>query len=139
MGIEMKKIKAEDLLSELDFVTSRSSGPGGQHVNKVNTKVSLRFDVINSGLLSGEQKQTLLLKLASRITKEGILTISSANKRSQLRNKEATLQRLEKLLAQAFATKKKRKRTAPTKASVQKRLHEKRLQAEKKQWRQKPT
>lgn len=137
MGIQ--KIRAEHLLAELEFITSRSGGPGGQHVNKVNTKVTLKFDIKHSDLLTEEQKKILMTRLASRITKEGVLIISSANRRSQLRNKEVVIRKLDTLLTKAFTFKKARKRTAPTKAAVQKRLREKRLHAEKKQRRQKPT
>ena len=137
MSIEKKKIKAADLRSEIDFATARSSGPGGQHVNKVNTKVILRLDVKRSGVLNDHQKEALLTKLTSRITKEGILVLTAENKRTQLQNREVVLKKLDKLLAQAFAIRKKRKSTTPTKASVKKRLDEKKLKAEKKKWRKK--
>ena len=137
MSIEKKKIKAADLRSEIDFATARSSGPGGQHVNKVNTKVILRLDVKRSGVLNDHQKEALLTKLASRITKEGVLVLTAENKRTQLQNREVVLKKLDKLLAQAFAIRKKRKSTTPTKASVKKRLDEKKLKAEKKKWRKK--
>ena len=137
MSIEKKKIKAADLRSEIDFATARSSGPGGQHVNKVNTKVILRLDVKHSGVLNDHQKEALLTKLASRITKEGVLVLTAENKRTQLQNREVVLKKLDKLLAQAFAIRKKRKSTTPTKASVKKRLDEKKLKAEKKKWRKK--
>ena len=137
MSIEKQKIKAADLRSEIDFATARSSGPGGQHVNKVNTKVILRLDVKHSGVLNDHQKEALLTKLASRITKEGVLVLTAENKRTQLQNREVVLKKLDKLLAQAFAIRKKRKSTTPTKASVKKRLDEKKLKAEKKKWRKK--
>ena len=137
MSVEKKKIRAADLRSEIDFATARSSGPGGQHVNKVNTKVILRLDIKHSGVLNDHHKEALLTKLASRITKEGVLVLAAENKRTQLQNKEVVLKKLDKLLAQAFAIRKKRKSTTPTKASVRKRLDEKKLKAEKKKWRKK--
>jgi len=77
-----------DLSSEFQFLTSRSSGPGGQNVNKVNSKVELRFDIPNSSLLNDEQKEILLAKLATKITSDGILSVVSQRDRSQLANKE---------------------------------------------------
>src|SRR6266481_2381113 len=106
------RILTPDLLaSEFEFVTSRSSGPGGQNVNKVNTKVTLRWNVKNSTLLTTEEKGLLLQKLAVRITIDGTLLITAQDKRSQLQNKEETLLKLEHLLKQAFTKKKKRKAT----------------------------
>lgn len=130
-------LRATDLLSELEFSASRSSGPGGQNVNKVSTKISLRFDVLNSTVLTEEQKQTLIHKWASQLTKEGVLLLHSQEKRSQLQNKEAVLIKLDRLLTKAFAVKKPRKATKPSKASKRKRVDAKKLRGEKKQWRQK--
>ncbi|HEX5170435.1 MAG TPA: alternative ribosome rescue aminoacyl-tRNA hydrolase ArfB [Cyclobacteriaceae bacterium] len=123
---------------ELVFSTSRSSGPGGQNVNKVNTKVTLKFDVAHSEILSDEEKEIILKKLESKITTEGILVLSSQDKRSQLQNKEAVVLKLEKLLQRAFEKKKVRKATKPSKSSVQQRITKKKQHAEKKKWRQKP-
>ena len=97
----------------------------------------LRLDVKRSGVLNDHQKEALLTKLASRITKEGVLVLTAENKRTQLQNREVVLKKLDKLLAQAFAIRKKRKSTTPTNASVKKRLDEKKLKAEKKKWRKK--
>lgn len=129
------KIKAKEILSELVFTASRSSGPGGQHVNKVNTKITLLFDVTNSHLLNEGQKKLIKEKLASRINKEGVLSIVAQNKRSQLQNKEAALKKLDKLLAKAFTFKKARKATKPSKAAVTKRLETKKRHSEKKKMR----
>lgn len=126
-----------EILPELAFVTSRSSGPGGQNVNKVNSKVTLKWDVANSSV-PPEQKEVILKKLHSRLTKEGILLISAQDARSQLQNKEAVISKLEELLVQAFARKKVRKATRPSKAAKQKRLQQKQRHAEKKRWRQRP-
>ncbi|MEQ1586492.1 MAG: alternative ribosome rescue aminoacyl-tRNA hydrolase ArfB [Cyclobacteriaceae bacterium] len=127
----------EEIINELEFATSRSSGPGGQNVNKVNSKVTVRWDVIHS-TISEEQREVILKKLHTRLTKEGVLQLTSQDKRSQLQNKEAVLQKLRQLLSKAFAPKKVRRPTKPGKAAKQARLKEKKFHAEKKKWRQKP-
>lgn len=123
------------LANELDFSASRSSGPGGQNVNKVNTKVTLRFDVNGSQVLNDEEKEIISKKLSARLTKEGVLVLTSQNKRSQLQNKEDVVLKLEKLLSKAFEKKKVRKATKPSKGAVQKRITGKKLHSEKKKWR----
>jgi ribosome-associated protein len=125
------------LYPEFVFTTSRSSGPGGQNVNKVNTKVTLQWDVSNSNAISDHEKLTVQQKLATHITKQGILLLTSQEKRSQLQNKEAVVQKLETLLAKAFTIKKQRKATKPSKAAKMKRVLQKKLHGEKKKWRQK--
>lgn len=130
-------IKATELAGELAFSTSTSSGPGGQNVNKVETKVILRFDVANSSLLNEQEKEVLLKKLESKLTKEGVLILSAQEKRSQLQNKETVIMKLEKLLEKALMRKKPRKSTKPSKAAVQKRISSKKQLSEKKKWRQK--
>ena len=131
------KIQAKDISKELTFSASKSSGPGGQHVNKVNTKVTLRFDVVNSTLLNEEQKATILKKLTSKITNEGIFILFDQSTRSQIKNKEAVVQKLDRLLTKAFAKRKVRKSTKPTKAAIRKRLDNKKKQSEKKKLRRK--
>ncbi len=123
--------------SELQFTTSRSSGPGGQNVNKVNTKVTLKFDVRQSGILTDEEKEVLMVKLHSRITGEGVLLLTSQDKRSQLENKDAVIKKFNDLLKKAFEKKKPRKATKPSKTAVQKRIKSKKEHSEKKQWRKK--
>jgi len=131
------RILTTDLISsELEFATSRSSGPGGQNVNKVNTKVTLRWNIKDSPQLTSEEKELLQQKLASRLTTDGTLLITSQDKRSQLQNKEETLLKLENLLKQAFAKRKKRKPSKPSKSSVQNRLNKKKKHSDKKKWRQ---
>ncbi len=131
------RILTLDLLNpELDFSTSRSSGPGGQNVNKVNSKVTLRWNIKDSALLAPEEKELLLQKLATRLTTDGTLLLTAQDSRSQLQNKEEAISKLEHLLKQAFAKKKKRKATKPSKGSVQTRLNKKKKHSEKKKWRQ---
>lgn len=137
----MEKLRiphAEDLYSELVFTTSRSSGPGGQNVNKVNSKVTLKLDVIHSSILTDEQKIVIIQKLSTKITRQGLLMITSQEKRSQLENKGEAVAKLNQLFTDVFTPRKKRKATKPGKAAVRKRIGEKKLRSEKKQWRQKP-
>lgn len=132
-------VRLEDLQKEVSFTTSRSSGPGGQHVNKVNTKVTLKFDIPGSMVLSEEEKSILQKKLSSKLTNEQVLILSSQDKRSQAQNKEAVILKFEKLIAKALTKKKKRKPTKPSKTAVQNRIEKKKKQSEKKKWRQKIT
>jgi ribosome-associated protein len=126
-----------DLSDEFQFLTSRSSGPGGQNVNKVNSKVELRFDIQNSTLLTEDQKEILVVKLASKISSEGILSVVSQRDRSQLANKEDAISKFYLLISKALKPVKHRKSTRPTKGSVEKRLTGKRIKAEIKQNRSK--
>ncbi len=135
--VAIPKITSTDILTELEFNFSKSSGPGGQHVNKVNTKVGLRFDISGSKILSEVQKGLLLEKLSNKLTKEGVLVLSSQEARSQLVNKQKVIEKLDQLLAKAFAIKPKRKPTKPTKAAKERRLKNKKQQAEKKEGRRK--
>jgi ribosome-associated protein len=124
-----------DLSEEFVFIASRSSGAGGQNVNKVSTKVELRFDVENSVLLSEEEKNMLKEKLANKISKEGILQIVSQAERSQLLNKERCIAKFYALLEKCFFKPKKRIAVKSTRAMREKRLEEKRLHAETKKQR----
>lgn len=132
-----RKLSAAILQPELVFSASRSSGPGGQNVNKVNSKVTLKFDVRNSLVLTEDEKSILLSKLVSRLSTDGVLTLTSQDKRSQLQNKEAVVAKLDVLLRKAFEKKKIRKATKPSKGSIQQRIKKKKQHSEKKQWRQK--
>lgn len=125
----------KSLASEFVYTTSRSAGPGGQNVNKVNSKVTLRFDVQGSRILDEEQKSRILFALSSHINKEGVLVLHADNSRSQLSNKEIVNEKFNHLLLRAFQKKKKRKPTKPTKAARQKRIDAKKRRGEKKQWR----
>ena len=126
------------LFSEFEFLTSRSSGPGGQNVNKVNTKVTLRFDVTNSQILTTEEKEIIKQKLITRLTTENVLILTSQEKRSQLQNKESVLAKFDKLLIKAFEKKKARKSTRPSKGAIQNRIQKKKQNSEKKKWRARP-
>ena len=127
----------KQLESELVFNAVRSSGSGGQHVNKVATKIELRWDLKNSTAFSEEEKNQLKTKLANRISKENILTISCEESRSQYQNKELAKKRLVELLEVSLLKPKKRKKTKPGIIAQQKRLKHKRLNAEKKYDRKK--
>ena len=132
-------IRITDKLSipedELKFTASRSSGPGGQHVNKASTRVMLRFDVVNSPSLTQEQKARILDHLATRISKEGILRVVSQQTRSQATNKELAVERFIDLLQQALKIEPPRKRTALSTAARQRRLDEKKRRSRSKQER----
>ncbi|MCW5911353.1 MAG: aminoacyl-tRNA hydrolase [Cyclobacteriaceae bacterium] len=127
----------EKIKPELIFTASRSSGPGGQNVNKVNSRITLSWKVAQS-VLAPELKDVILKKLHSRITAEGELQITVQESRSQLQNKEAAIQKLHELLTKAFTPRKARKPTKPGMAARQARLKSKKQQSEKKKWRQKP-
>ena len=133
MNLEI--IKYGSLDSELEFSYSRSSGPGGQSVNKVNSRAELRFDVDKSQVLTVEQKRIVLKKLKSRINNDGVLRLSGQEDRSQLRNKEKVIERFYILINKALKPHKKRVKTKPSKASVEKRLKSKKEVSEKKQRR----
>lgn len=128
----------EDIKEEVEFSTARSSGPGGQNVNKVNSKVVLRWNVVHSTLLTAEVKSILTAQLKSKLTSTGDLIVAVQESRSQRENKELAIVKLNHLLKRSLTPKKKRKPTKPTKASKVKRQKEKKLKSEKKQWRQKP-
>jgi ribosome-associated protein len=131
----MARITAHNLQNELTFTTSRSGGPGGQLVNKVSSKVLLRWDIASSDVITPEQKEVLLQKLKSRIVQGGELLIVSQESRSQHDNKRAAIAKLDELLHKAFEKRKVRKATKKSKASHEKRLTEKKRAGEKKEWR----
>ena len=118
--------------NECIFRTSRSSGKGGQNVNKTETKVGLWFDVAASALFSDEEKARILSRLASAITDDGYLQLVCDEQRSQLQNKQLVIERALAMLEKALVKPKPRKRTKPSKAAVEKRLKDKRRVANKK-------
>jgi len=126
------------IIQELQFKAVRSSGAGGQHVNKVSTKIELSFEVNASSALSEREKERILLKLSSRLTKENVLLLQCDESRSQHKNKELAIKRFLDVIANALKVAKKRKPTKPSKASVEKRLHSKKKAAQKKMNRAKP-
>jgi ribosome-associated protein len=129
---EVSAINERDFSPEFVFNAARSSGPGGQHVNKVSTKIELRFNVQDSHLLLDEEKNILVSKLAGRISKEGTLILVSQSERSQLDNKRNVIEKFYKLIEKALAPAKKRRITQPTITSRIKRLEAKHIHAEKK-------
>ena len=128
----------EALISELKFRALRSSGAGGQHVNKVSTKVELSFDLENSSVLTKEQLEILRSRLSNRINKSGIIVMHCDETRSQFRNKQILIDRFYELIEQALIPKKKRKATKVPKKAVEKRLEDKRRKSQRKQSRQDP-
>lgn len=133
-----RHIDSRLLNPELEFTASRSDGPGGQNVNKVSSKITLRFSIRESRILTSEEKEVLLRKLGSRLTKDGVLILSGQTHRSQLRNKLDVEEKLDSLLFVALSVEKTRKKTRPSKSSREKRKFNKMLNSEKKKWRQKP-
>ncbi|NOQ27818.1 MAG: aminoacyl-tRNA hydrolase [Bacteroidales bacterium] len=128
-------IDKELILKELSFKASRSSGSGGQNVNKVSTKVELRFNIADSLLLSDNNKDRVRLKLKNRISSEDILIITSDSERTQLGNKRMVIEIFFDLLEKALKRPKKRIKTRPTRASKERRLKEKKINSDRKQSR----
>jgi ribosome-associated protein len=129
----------ETIYKELHFKAVRSSGAGGQHVNKVSSKVELYFDLASSEAFNEKEKQLLLKNLSNRINKEGVLKIYSSESRSQHTNKEKVVKRLFKIIEKGLIVPKKRRPTKMSRAQKIKRLDNKTKQATKKILRKKPT
>lgn len=126
------KSSHRDLVKELDFKASRSSGKGGQHVNKTESRVSLFFDVVNSVILTDEEKERLKSSKLVSLSSSGILQIDTEKYRSQLKNKKLAIDKFYSLLSEALKKPKLRKATKPSKAAIKKRLKEKKILSEKK-------
>ena len=125
-------------LSEVQFRYARSSGPGGQHVNRSESQVTLLWDVRHSTCLSQTQRHRIEKALAGRIDKAGVLHLTSGARRSQLQNKQAVIERLILLLRAAVRRRKRRIPTRPGAAAREKRLQRKQRHAAKKRLRRKP-
>ena len=121
--------------SELDERFVRASGPGGQNVNKVATAVELRFDVANSPKLLPDVRERLRVLAGTRMTSEGVLLIDARRHRTQAQNREDARLRLTELLRQALVKPKRRRKTKPTKSSVEKRVQSKKRRAQTKRGR----
>tara|TARA_R110002153_G_scaffold11391_1_gene44242 strand:+ start:3125 stop:3526 length:402 start_codon:yes stop_codon:yes gene_type:complete len=131
-------VQQEQILTELQFKAIRSSGPGGQHANKVSSKVELSFHIDSSAGLTERQKKRALLKLGNKISKEGNLILQCDESRSQHKNKELVTKRFLKLLEKSLMVPKARKKSRPTRSSIEKRLKSKKLASLKKTNRGKP-
>lgn len=132
-------MNTHELIKELKFKAIRSSGAGGQHVNKVSSKIELTFDVVNSKELSENQKKVLFKKLATRLTKENVLLLFSDESRSQHRNKELAIKRFLEIITQGLKRPKIRRATKPSRGSIRKKVENKKRQASKKILRKKPS
>ena len=131
-------MEKEKLISELQFKAVRSSGAGGQNVNKVSSKVVLSFDLKNSNTLSNEDKLLLETNLSSRLTNDQILILNCDEDRSQLKNKEIVIKRFLAIVEQGLYIPKIRKATKIPKSVIRKRLKDKKNLSETKKNRKKP-
>ena len=128
----------EALVKEFVFKAIRSSGSGGQHVNKVATKVEISFSLLESSVLNEVQKARIQNKLSNRLTKENVIQLQCGESRSQLKNKNTAIDRLINILETALKVQKQRKPTKIPRAVIKKRLKNKRLRSERKGHRKKP-
>lgn len=128
----------KQLMDELEFSASRSSGPGGQHVNKTNSKVELRFRLMESKVLTEEQIRQLAKKLGNQLTLEREILVTCQTSRSQIKNKEEVIEKFLELVEKALKPRIKRVPTKPSRTSVLKRLDTKKLLSQKKNLRKKP-
>ena len=128
----------ERVIKECKFKAIRSSGSGGQHVNKVSTKIELQFVINESSTLNQEEKERLFIALKSRLTNQGVLILQCGETRSQLKNKEIVIQRFKELITKGLEVPKERKKTKIPKAVIKKRLENKKRISDKKANRKKP-
>ena len=120
---------------ELSFRASRAGGPGGQHVNTSSTRVEVRWSVRESSALSDEEKARIIKRLPTRVSMDGVIRVVASKSRSQHLNRAAAEARLAELVQGALAVQRKRRSTAPTKASIERRLKEKKLRSTRKKQR----
>lgn len=136
--MKLSQFQKDQLLSEVEFSASRGGGPGGQNVNKVNTKVELRFAINKTQFFTESQKQQILSRIKNRITTSEELIITASSERTQWRNREKATHKFFELIEKALTPPKKRIKTKPTKASKIKRLENKKKMGQKKQLRKPP-
>lgn len=130
-------MNTELMIKELKFKAVRSGGAGGQHVNKVSSKIELTFDLGNSESLTEEEKSLLIQKLKSKLTKDNVLLLQCDESRSQHKNKEIAIDRFLNIILGGLIVQKPRKETKPSKSSILKRLEKKKKIAFKKALRNK--
>ncbi|WP_412986912.1 alternative ribosome rescue aminoacyl-tRNA hydrolase ArfB [Pontimicrobium sp. IMCC45349] len=128
----------KELIQEINLKAIRSSGSGGQHINKVATKIELQFKIKESRKLSQIQKDLISVKLKNRLTKEGVLILQCGTTRSQLKNKQLVINRFLAIIAQALSVQKPRVPSKVPRAAIKRRLDNKRKTAQKKANRKKP-
>ena len=131
-------MNVENILKELNFKAIRSSGAGGQHVNKTSSKIELTFDLENSNSLSEDEKTLLKTKLSSKLTNENVLILFCEETRSQHRNKDLAIKRFLALIKENLIRPKRRKKTKPSKGAIKKRLETKQRTSVKKALRKRP-
>ncbi len=136
--IKLNNVDQKQLISELKFKAIRSSGSGGQHVNKVSSKIELQFDLENSKILNEEDKELLLKSLKNRLTKSNLLILQCDESRSQHKNKTIVIDRFLELITQGLEVQKKRKPTKVPKSVIGKRKQAKQKHSTKKANRKKP-
>lgn len=130
-----EELQKRNFENEFVYSMSRSSGPGGQNVNKLNTKVELRFSIINTSLLSADEKEIILKKVQRKINGDGELILTAQSERTQLMNKKEVTEKFYSIISKVLTSPAKRRATRPTTASIKKRIDEKRNQGIKKKFR----
>lgn len=131
-------LNKDQILTELQFKAIRSSGPGGQHANKVSSKVELSFEPNTSNGLTEREKKRIQLKLDNKLTNDGVLILQCDESRSQHKNKQLVIKRFFKLLEKSLIVPKPRRKSKPTRSSIEKRLKGKKIASLKKINRGKP-